>query len=644
MDKAKISEILEEIGTLLELKGENPFKSRAYQNASRLILTIDHLEELVRDSKLTTLKGIGEALAEKIETLWNTGKLPYLEELRQSLPPGLLDMIRVQGVGPKRAKLLYDKLKIKDIPGLKKACKDGKVAKLEGFGEKLQENILQGLAFLGQHAEEHRLDEALAAGERILAEINQVPGVRRSSICGSLRRHKEVIRDVDILVSVPSSDARRPTSGQVAKGEQRGQSRLPKAGATSNVGRRTAAILERFVQLPAVERVLGQGETKASVLLKEGIQVDVRVVSDHQYPCALHYFTGSKEHNIAMRQRAQDRGMRLNEYGLFKISSSFRRKPSTTTTLADGPPSQSGGPESRTLSEDWTPASAGVTSVKCKDEAELFKKLGLAYIPPELREDRGEIEAAEKGKLPALIELEDIRGVFHVHSTWSDGRASLEEMIAGAQGLGWAYVGISDHSRSAVYAKGLTPERVSQQRKEIEKLREKFKIHIFWGTECDVLKDGSLDYPDAILEGYDFVIASVHSNYNLSEAEMTARIVRALKNQYVTFLGHMTGRLLLERDGYAVRHDEVLRAAAGEGVALELNAHPQRLDIDWRELPKARELGVKISINPDAHSVGGLQVVRYGVGIARKGWLTQADVLNTLPLSKISSWLKTRRR
>ncbi len=567
IDKAQVADVLEEIGTLLELKGENPFKSRAYHNASRIIAGLDQdLQALVQNQQLTTIKGIGEGLAEKITEFVTRGKSAYYEELHKSLPPGLMDIIRVQGVGPKRAKILYDKLKIKDIPSLEKACREGKIAKLEGFGEKSQENILKGLAFLSQHSEQHRYDEAWAAAQTVLAEIKRVPGVERLSVCGSLRRHKEIIRDVDILVS----------------------------------GKNGEKILERVAKLPQVERILGQGETKASVLLKDGIQVDVRVLDDKLFPYALHYFTGSKEHNIAMRQRAIRKGWKLSEYGLFDAKEKL---------------------------------------IPCKEEADVFKKLGLSDIPPEMREDRGEIEAAEKGKLPKLIEPEDICGVFHVHSTWSDGRASLEAMIAEAQRLGWEYVGISDHSKAAAYAKGLTIERVAEQRVEIEKLRKKFKIHIFWGSECDILKDGSMDYPDKVLANYDFVIASVHSIFNLPEPEMTQRIIAALQNKYVTILGHMTGRLLLERDGYAVNQEEVLRAAADLGKVVELNASPHRFDIDWRQLPRAKELGVQISINPDAHSVEGLHVVPFGVGIARKGWLTKEDVFNALPLSKITARL-----
>ncbi|OGR90835.1 MAG: histidinol-phosphatase [Elusimicrobia bacterium RIFCSPLOWO2_01_FULL_59_12] len=571
MDKAEVSAVLEEIGTLLELKGENPFKSRAYHNASRIIAGLDQdLGALVQEKKLTTIKGIGEGLSENITILYTTGRLPYYEDLQKSMPPGLLDMIRIQGVGPKRAKILYDQLKIKDIPGLEKAAKEGRIAQLEGFGEKSQENILKGLRFLSKHAEQHRYDEAWAAAEAVLAEMKKAPNVKRLSICGSLRRRREIIRDIDVLASAKNA---KP-------------------------------VMDHFVKMPGVERVLGEGDTKSSVLTKDGFQVDLRVVDDADYPFALHYFTGSKEHNIAVRHLANTKGLKLSEYGLFRHETQ---------------------------------------RIPCKDETELFKKLGMDYLPPEMREDRGEIDLALRHKVPKLIEPDDIRGAFHVHSTWSDGRAELEDMIAAAQGLGWEYVGISDHSKSAAYAHGLSEDRVRQQGKAIEAFRKKFKIHIFWGTECDILKDGSLDYSDSVLANYDFVIASVHSHFTLSEADMTRRITQALRNKYVTILGHLTGRLLLEREPYAVDPAEVLEVAAAEGVAVELNASPHRFDIDWRMLPMAKEKGVKVSINPDAHSVPGLNVVPFGVGIARKGWLTKEDVINALPLKQITFWLRKRR-
>lgn len=574
MDKAAIAEILDRIASMMELKGENPFKVRAYQNGARaLISSTEDLDALVREDRLTDIKGIGKGLSENISALVKTGKLAFYEELLESVPPGLLELTRIHGVGPKKALVLYEKLGVKDLAGLQSACTDGRIAALKGFGKATAENILKGIRFHAEHAKEFLIDDAQEIADLILQEFKKNKAIKRMSICGSFRRCKEIVRDVDILVSADAAKA--------------------------------PAIMEAFVKLPRVIRVLGQGETKSSVLFHGGIQADLRVVSDAQYPFALHYFTGSKEHNIIMRQRAQARDLKLNEYGLFK---------------EDG------------------------TLVPCKDEPALFAKLGLPYIPPELREDRGEFAAADKKLLPELVEVKDLRGVFHVHSTWSDGRNELADMIAEAEKMGFEYVGISDHSQTASYAGGLTVERVREQAKVIEKLRNQFKIHIFWGSECDILKEGKMDYPDDVLKNYDFVIASVHSLFKLPEEEQTSRVIHALKNKYVTHLGHITGRLLLRRPGYALDVPQVLRAAADEGVAVEINALPDRLELDWREIPRAKALGCQFSINPDAHSFGDLHGFGRGVGIARKGWLTREDVINTLPLAKMQSYLKKRRR
>jgi DNA polymerase (family X) len=570
--KETVAEVLKDIGELLELKGENPFKTRAYFNAAKLIANLDlDLATLVREDQLGTLPGIGPALKEKITTLVTTGKLPYHEELVQSLPKAVRELSRLQGVGPTKVHALIDKLGVNSIEELKIACEQDHVAKLKGFGAKTQENILKSISYLSQHVELHRYDEALPVADALVASLKALPQTKQITVCGSLRRRKEIVRDIDILAT--AKDA--------------------------------APLMDAFTSHAHVERILGKGETKSSVLLKHGFQADLRVVADKEFPFAQHYFTGSKEHNIRMRQRAIELGYKLNEYGLFK------------------------GDDSR--------------SVTAKTEEDIFKKLGMSYVPPELREDRGEIEAALQKKLPDLIELSDLRGAFHVHSTWSDGKASLEDMIAEAQRLGWEYVGISDHSQTAVYAQGLNEERVKQQRAEIEILRKKFKISIFWGTECDILSDGRLDYDDEVLSDYDFVIASVHSAFNLDKEAMTRRMVRALKNPYVTFLGHMSGRRLLKRDAYDFDVKEVTRAAVGEGVVIEVNGSPQRLDMDWRYHQDAKAAGATFSINPDAHSIHGLQDIRFGIGIARKGWLTKADVVNTLPLAAITKLLRSRK-
>ncbi|HEX5035779.1 MAG TPA: DNA polymerase/3'-5' exonuclease PolX [bacterium] len=571
MTKSEIVSILNEIAELLELTGENPFKVRAYQNAARTLE--GHTEEvaaLVNSGKLGDLPGFGEALVEKVTTLVTTGKLKYYEDLKKKVPHGLLEMMRIPGLGPKKAKSLFDHLKIDSVEKLEKACKDGKIAKVEGFGEKSQKKILEGIEHQKKYAERHLFDEACLAASALVEKLKMRKEVSECEIAGSLRRHRETIGDLDILVS-----SKNPES-----------------------------VMKFFTTMPEVETVLGHGPTKSSVTLKtSGIQVDLRVISEKEFPFALHYFTGSKEHNIVMRQRAQDMGMKLNEYGLFR-----------ETDKKEIP-------------------------VPCMSEAEIFKALKLDYIPPEIREGMGEIEAAEKHKIPDLVKDGDIRGVFHVHSTWSDGTATLEDMIAEAERQGLDYVGISDHSQTAAYAHGMEPKRVLEQEKEIQKLRKRFKIRIFWGIESDILSDGSLDYKDDILERFDFVIASVHSSFTMPEKEMTNRIIEALKNKHTTILGHSTGRLLLSREGYRVDMRRVIDAAADFGKVIEINASPYRFDLDWRLGPYAREKGVKVAINPDAHALNEISHYHYGVGIARKGWMTKSDVVTTYSTQQMEKFL-----
>ncbi len=571
LSKGDIAGILEEIGTLLELKGENPFKTRAYHNGARVIGSHPGpLERLLKDKGLESLPGIGAALAAKIRELAATGKLKYHEELRASLPAGLLDMLGVQGLGPRKARILYDKLKINSLASLETACRKGRLAGLAGFGEKSQANILAGLAHLKKSAGSFLVSEALSEAAALSEYLRKTPGLLRLEVAGSLRRRKELVKDIDILVA--------------AKDPERVHSAL------ANYSR--------------AGRVLAQGDTKSSLTLKCGINVDLRTVSKTQYPFALNYFTGSKAHNIEVRRLAQKKGYKINEYGLFK----------------------------------------GSRPVSCKDEAAIYKKLGLSFIPPELREGMGELEAAGCGRIPKLVEEGDIRGVFHVHSDYSDGRASLSEMVAEAGRLGMRYVGISEHSRTAAYAHGLDIERLRVQRAEIEKLRRRHpKLRIFWGIESDILADGSLDYPDKILKEFDFVVGSIHSRFKLPESEQTQRILRAMASKYMTFLGHPTGRLLLGREGYAVDMERVLQGAARYGVCVEINAHPERLDLDWRLGPRAKELGVKISINPDAHSLKGYGDISHGVGVARKGWLEASDVVNTFGVKEVERFLSARR-
>ena len=575
IDKHQVGEILQEIAELLELQGENPFKCRAYYNAARAIEGLEtDLGPLVKEGRLSELKGIGSSISEKIEELVTTGHLVYYEELKRSIPPGLRQMILIPGLGPKKAQVLYQKLKVSTVQELEKACQENRLVSLPGFGEKTQGKILQGIEFVRKNEEKHLYDVAFVEAQEILETFGQDKRIIRKSIAGSLRRHKELIRDIDLLASAKEKD--------------------------------TPALMDLFTNLPRVDQIIAKGPTKSSITLKSGINVDLRIVRDEEFPYALVYFTGSKEHNTNLRGRAKRMNMKLNEYGLIKNEN---------------------------------------TLVKCKDEEEIFKALGLTYIPPELREDHGEIDAAEKGKIPKLVSSEDIKGVFHVHSIWSDGNATLREMIQACVDRGYEYVGISDHSKSAAYANGLKEAQVKEQQKELDKLAKDFKqIRIFKGIEADILAHGEIDYDETIWKTFDFVIASIHSRFGMSEKEMTQRIIKAMENPHVTFLGHPTGRLLLGRDPYAVNMHEVIDRARDLGVVMELNANPHRFDLDWRICPYVKSQGVKVSINPDAHDVDGLDVTPFGVGIARKGWLEPKDVVNTLPLAKIEEFLKIRRK
>jgi DNA polymerase (family 10) len=579
MDKHQVAQILDEIGTLLEVQGENPFRCNAYHNGARAVENLPgSLQELVDQGKLDQVPGIGETLREKITTLVKTGRLSFYDKLREKTPPGLIQMLRLPGMGPKKVKALYEQLGLDTIDRLRAACEAGEVAELKGFGAKTQQKLLEGIAFLGQVGNRVRLDRALAVAETVLGGLRDLPGIHRLEVCGSLRRRKETCADVDILAS---SDAPGP-------------------------------IMEAFVKLPCVMQVVAHGETKSSVVVADGpgaervvMNADLRVVRDEQFPFALHYFTGSKEHNIAMRARAQERGLKLNEY---ELAGSDRR-------------------------------------VVAKDETDIFKALGLDYIPPELREDTGEMAAAAEGRLPDLLGPDDLRGTFHCHTTASDGRDTLAEMAAAARKLGLKYLGIADHSRSLTVANGLSPERVRQQQAEIDALNAGFKgFRVFKGTECDILPDGSLDYDDDLLATFDYVVASVHSHFGQSAEEMTARIVRALSHPAVTMLGHATGRLLLRREGYKVDLEAVLRAAAEHGKMIEINAQPSRLELDWVHCKRAKELGIPIVINPDAHSTGELELLPYGVYVARRGWLGKKDVFNTGTLAQVAKALAARKK
>lgn len=577
MDKKQVAAILDEMGTLFELKGENPFKCRAFHNAARVIeaLTMD-LGGLVDSDDLRSIKGIGEHLAEIITDLVKSGKSKEYEQLKASLPEGLLQMVRIPGLGPKRIKVLYEKLKLKSISELKEACENHRLAKLEGFGEKTEENILKGIELLTKSSDKHLYPHAWESAEKIMTALEKLKEVKRCEVAGSLRRKKEIIGDIDIVVSAEE--------------------------------RHREKIFDVFVSDPEVQSIIARGETKSSVLLKAGINCDVRIVNDAEYPFALNYFTGSKEHNVEMRSRARAYGLSLNEYGFTRVEGAAGKK---------------------------------VRSIpRCKDESEIYASLDLAYVPPELRENMGEIEAAEKEQLPKLIEDEDVRGTFHCHTNYSDGANTLEEMAEAARRLGWAYLGIADHSKVAAYAGGLSENKVKQQLKEIDKLNARLKnFRLFSGTEVDILPDGTLDYSDKLLAKLDHVVASIHSKFKMTEAEATKRVIKAIKNKYVTMVGHPTGRLLLSREGYPINMVEVINAASDYGKAIEINAHPMRLDLDWRLVKYAKQKKVPIFINPDAHNTDGLRDVFYGVGIARKGWLEAKDVVNAWDLKKVEKYL-----
>ena len=580
MDKDAVAEILKEIGVLLELKGENPFKTRAYVNGARTLEGLtEPLETLIQEERLGEVKGIGKALVEKITELVETGELEYYNTLKASIPPGLIEMLDVQGMGPKKVKAINEKLGVETIEDLEKACEAGKVAELDGFGAKSQEKILESIAFKRQHASHHHRHKMLIAAEPILDDLRSHPDVIRCDIAGSLRRGKEVSGDIDFLVSAKDS----------------------------------ADIMEAFTTRDGILSVLAAGDTKASVLLEGGIQADLRVVDDSEYASALAYFTGSKEHNIVMRSRAIERGLRLNEYGLFKSKEETRD------------------PKLR---------------LDCKTEEDIFAALDLAYVPPELREDRGEFDAAENGDIPRLIEWTDLKGSLHNHSNWSDGHESLEEIAAHMSNLGCAYWAITDHSKASFQANGLDEGRIKKQLKEIAKINQKLEddgdaFRLLSGIEVDVLKNG-LDLDDDLLSQLEVVVASMHVAGS-DEKDNTKRLIAAAENPHVHMLGHLSGRLLLERAPQKLNQQAVIDACGETGTWIELNANPYRFDLDWRQWQYAKSRGVKCVINCDAHRNEHAGFLRLGTAIARKGWLTKADVMNTLPLAKLRKELAKKR-
>ena len=586
MTKNEMAELLVEIGVLLELKGENPFKIRAYQSGARILEAMEEEEigRLIKSGELDTVKGIGDALTQKITELHTTGELGFLIKLRASIEPGLVELLDIPGLGAKKVRALHSKLGVTDIASLVKACADNLVAELDGFGPKSQEKIVTGIKNREAYGKRHMWWEANEVAQPILAGLCALPQVARAEAAGSLRRGMETIGDLDFLVAAEDF----------------------------------TPIVVWFVGQEGVKEVTAQGETKASVRFANGLQADLRIVPNDQFVFALHHFTGSKDHNVAMRQRALSRGFSLSEWGLVP---------------AEGEGTAKEKAENKAL------------RMPANTEADLFKALGLNFIPPALREGLGEIEAAEKGALPQLVELSDLCGAFHNHTTDSDGRNTLAEMTAAAEALGWAYLGIADHSKSSFQANGLSEERLLKQIEAIKALNaaKRFQTHVFAGVECDILTDGRLDYDDELLAKLDYVVASVHNAMTQDESVMTARIIRAIENPHTTMLGHLTGRLLLRRESYKVDAAKVIDAAIANKVIIELNASPWRLDMDWRLWAKAAEKGLICAINPDAHETEGLQHVAAGINSARKGWLTKEYILNTRDLAGVERWFTERK-
>ena len=574
MKNAEIAALFSEIADFLEIKGENPFRVRAYRRAAQAMEGLaEDVAALADRGELLEIPGIGRDLAGKIQEFLQCGVVEYLEGLRREIPVGVVELMRIHGVGPKTAKLLYEQVGVDSVEKLEELAKEHKLAGVPGIQAKTEENILKGIAVWRGGRERTPLGAALTLAETILETLRDLEEVDQISTAGSLRRMKETVKDIDILVT----------------------SKTP------------ARIMEVFVGLPNVAEVLAHGETKSSLRLREGIQVDLRVVEPDCFGAALQYFTGSKQHNIRVRELAQRRELKVSEYGVFDGRSGKRV--------------------------------AGAT------EEDVYRAVGLPFIPPELREDAGEIEAALADRLPTLVALADIRGDLQLHTTWSDGAHSLADLAAGVQAKGYQYMAVTDHSKSVTVAKGMDEARVVQMIAEVRSLNRRLKrFRVLAGCEVDILADGSLDFPDKILAQLDLVQISVHSRFKMSREEMTARIVRAVRHPLVHILGHPTGRLIGERAAYEVDMEAVLQSAKVAGIAVEINASPSRLDLNDLHARRAKDLGIPITISTDAHTMPQLDFMRYGVAVARRAWLTPGDVLNTLPDRDLLSWLGQRRR
>jgi len=572
MTNKEVAEILRRIADMLEIKGEIVYKALAYRRAADNIEYLGQdIEDVWREGKLLEIPGVGKSLAEKLDELLRTGKMSFYEELKEEIPPGVVSLLQVPEVGPKTAKLVWEKLGITSIQELERAAREGKLRTLPGLGVKSEAKILAGIEAFYRRSERIPLATALPVAKELIKALKEAtPHALKVTAAGSLRRMKATIGDIDLLAS-----SHKPEE-----------------------------VIETFTRLPQVAEVSMKGPTKSTVFLHSGLQVDLRVLPPERYGSLLQYFTGSKEHNVALRGLALDMGLSLSEYG-------FKR---------------------------------GEEEILCPEEEDVYHTLGLEWIPPELRENRGEIEAAKEGRLPRLVELGDIKGDLHVHTNWSDGASPIEEIAEAARRRGYQYLVISDHSHGLGIAKGLTPERLKEQRAIIDELNRRWSdFRLLQGAEVEIRADGSLDYPDEILASLDLVIASIHTGLRQERERITARVINAMRNPYVDIIGHPSGRILGQREESAVDMDEVLRVAKETGTILEVNGTPDRLDLDDVYIRRAVEMGVKLAIDSDAHNLYGLDSLEFGVAMARRGWAEPKDVVNTLPLEELLKALKRNR-
>jgi DNA polymerase (family 10) len=569
---SKIAKVFNDIADILEIKGENRFRIRAYRRAAQNIESLAKDVTEIKKDDLTEIPGIGSDLADKISELAETGKLRFYEEIKKDVPPGLLDVLKIPGLGPRTAKLFFDKLHIRDIDTLEKLAMDGKLKSLPGIKAKTEENILKGITTLRRHTGRYPIGIVLPLAEAILREIDEKSPVQQLALAGSLRRWKDTIKDIDILAT-----SRKPDK-----------------------------VMDAFVHLTHAKDVIMEGPTKSSIMTDNGIQVDLRVVSEDSFGSALAYFTGSKAHNVRLREMAVKKGLKINEYGIFNTRTDRKL----------------GG----------------------RKESDIYRSLGLPFIAPEMREDTGEIEAAMQGKLAILVKMEDIKGDLHVHSNYSDGKHDLMKLVQVSRKKGYKYIAITDHSKGLGIAGGMSVEKLLEQHRRIREINKKLRgFKVLSGTEVDIRSDGTLDYPDEILKKLDMVIASVHSGFRQSREQITRRINSAIMNPFVSIIAHPTGRIIGERDAYEVEMDQILKAAAETSTAMEINAYPFRLDLNDIHVRLAKKMGVMLSVSTDAHRESQFEFMKYGIGIARRGWLSKGNILNTFHYDRLIKFIKIKR-